>query len=37
MKQVIDFHQENGNILWQDALCQEIKNVFPTFEPWEKL
>ena len=34
--QVIDFDRENGNKLWWDAVCQEMKNVCPEFEPWEK-
>ena len=27
---------ENGNTLWWDAICKEMKNVRPAFEGWEK-
>jgi Reverse transcriptase (RNA-dependent DNA polymerase) len=27
---------ENGNTLWWDAIAQEMKNVRPAFEVWEK-
>ena len=30
-KQVIEFDHKNGNTLWWDALCQEMKNVRPAF------
>ena len=36
MKQSIDFDHENGNTLWWDAVCQDMKNVHPEFEPWGK-
>ena len=36
MKQEIELDRNNGNILWLDVVCQEMKNVCPTFEPWEK-
>jgi hypothetical protein len=26
----------NGNTLWWDAICKEMKNVLPAFEKWEK-
>ena len=28
--------RENGNTLWWDAIVQEMKNVRPAFEEWEK-
>ena len=27
---------ENGNTLWWDAICKEMKNVRPAFEIWER-
>jgi hypothetical protein len=30
------FDEENGDTLWWDATCKEMKNVRPAFEPWEK-
>ena len=30
------FDHENGNTLWWDAICKEIRNVRPSFEAWEK-
>jgi hypothetical protein len=30
------FDEENGNTLWWDAICKEMKNVRPAFEVWEK-
>ena len=36
MKQFIKLDRENGNILWWDAVCQEMNSVCPVFEPWEK-
>jgi hypothetical protein len=30
------FDKENGNALWWDAICKEMKNVRPAFEFWEK-
>ncbi len=27
---------ENGNTLWWDAICQEMRNVRPAFEKWEQ-
>ena len=35
-KQEIVFDRENGNTLWWDAVCQDMKKVRPAFEPWEK-
>lgn len=28
--------QENGNTLWWDAICEEMRNLRPAFEAWEK-
>ena len=36
MKQAIQFNRENGNTLWWDAVCKEMKNIHPVFEPREK-
>ena len=36
MKQEIEFDCENGNTLWWDVVCQDMKNAHPAFEPWEK-
>ena len=36
MKKAIDFDRENGNTLLWYAVCQEMDNVWPEFEPWEK-
>ena len=30
------FDLENGNTLWWDAICKEMRNVRPAFEAWEK-
>jgi hypothetical protein len=30
------FDKENGNTLWWDATCKEMKNVRPAFEVWDK-
>ncbi len=30
------FDEENGNTLWWDSICKEMKNVRPAFEVWEK-
>jgi hypothetical protein len=30
------FDKENGNTLWWDAICREMKNVQPAFEVWDK-
>jgi hypothetical protein len=30
------FDEENGNTLWWDAICKEMKNVRPAFEVWDK-
>ena len=34
MKQAIEFDRENRNTLWWYAVCQEMKNVHPAFDPW---
>ena len=31
-----DLDTQNTNMLWWDAMCKEMKNVRPAFEPWEK-
>ena len=36
VKQAKLFDEENGDKLWCDAICQEMKNVRITFEVWEK-
>jgi hypothetical protein len=30
------FDEENGDTLWWDATCKEMKNVKPAFKVWEK-
>jgi hypothetical protein len=30
------FDEENGDALWWDATCKEMKHVRPAFEAWEK-
>ena len=35
VKEAIAFDKENGNTLWWDAICKEMKNVRPAFEKWE--
>ena len=30
------FDQENGNTFWWDAVCEEMRNVRPAFEAWER-
>jgi hypothetical protein len=34
--EAIAFDKENGDTLWWDAICKEMKNVRPAFEVWEK-
>ena len=36
MEEAKDLDMQNGNTLWWDAICKEMKNVRPAFEPWEK-
>ena len=31
-----DLDMQNSNTLWRDAICKEMKNARPAFEPWEK-
>ncbi len=35
VKEAIEIDRENGNTLWWDAICKEMKNVMPAFEKWE--
>ena len=30
------FYEDNGNTLWCDAICKEMKNIRPDLEVWEK-
>ena len=30
------FDEENGNTLWWDAICKEMKNIRPDFDVWYK-
>ena len=30
------FDEENGDTLWWEAICKEMKNVRPAFEVWDK-
>ena len=34
--EALAFNKENGNTLWWDAICKEMKNVRPAFEVWDK-
>jgi hypothetical protein len=36
VKEAKKFDEENGNTLWWDAICKEMKNVRPAFEVWKK-
>ena len=37
VEQAIAIDKQNGNSLWWDAICTEIKNVWPAFEMvWEQ-
>ena len=36
VQEAIAFDAENGNTLWWDAICKEMRNVRPAFEAWEK-
>ena len=36
IKQSILHNNEKGNMLWWDAMCQDMKNVCPEFDTWEK-
>jgi Reverse transcriptase (RNA-dependent DNA polymerase) len=35
VQEAIAIDKENGNTLWWDAICKEMKNVMPAFEKWE--
>jgi hypothetical protein len=35
VKETLAIDNENGNTLWLDAICKEMKNVRPAFEKWE--
>ena len=35
--QVIEFDRDNVNTLWWDAVFQDMKDLCPVFDPWEKL
>ena len=35
MEEAIKFDRENGNTLWWDAICQEMKNVCIAFEEYQ--
>jgi hypothetical protein len=34
--QAMAFDKENGDTLWWEAICKEMKNVRPAFEVWDK-
>jgi len=36
VQEALQFNKENGNHLWWEAICKEMKNVRPAFEKWEK-
>ena len=36
LKEAIAFDLENGDTLWWDAICKEMRNVRPAFEVWDK-
>ena len=36
VEQAIAIDKQNGNSLWWDAICTEMKNVRPAFEMWEQ-
>ena len=35
IEQAVQFDKENGDTLWWDAICQEMKNVRIAFEIFE--
>ena len=35
VQEAIAIDKKNGNTLWWDAICKEMKNVMPAFEKWE--
>jgi hypothetical protein len=36
VQEALTFDKENGDTLWWDAICTEMKNVRPAFEEWSK-
>jgi hypothetical protein len=36
VQEALAFDKENGDTLWWDAICTEMKNVRPAFEEWGK-
>ena len=36
VQEALAIDKENGNTLWWDAICKEMRNVRPAFEKWEK-
>jgi hypothetical protein len=36
VQEALAFDKENGDTLWWDAICTEMKNVRPAFEEWSK-
>jgi hypothetical protein len=36
VEQAIAIDKQNGNSLWWDAICTEMKNVRPAFDIWEQ-
>jgi hypothetical protein len=36
VQEALQFDKENGNHLWWEAICKEMRNVRPAFEKWEK-
>ena len=35
VQEALEIDKANGNTLWWDAICKEMKNVRPAFEKWE--
>ena len=36
VQEALAFDKENGDTLWWDAICTEMKNILPAFEEWNK-
>ncbi len=36
VQEALAIDKQNGNTLWWDAICKEMRNVRPAFEKWEK-
>ena len=36
VQEAIELDRKNGNTLWWDAICKEMRNVLPAFEKWEQ-